>query len=229
MDETLYQVYFDAKFNDAEDDPTVMRWLSKHLETDAPDLFISQLHHAATKGDVNDVDNLLIHGCDVNATLKNGVTPLHAATFAGHNDVIMRLVRAHGVNVNATASSNVASLHIAVYMQNPVAVETLVNGGADVNVTDVLSRTPLHFAVQNKSAPITSFIASNKRTNLNAVDNNGSTPLHYAAMLNAGDLASILLSRPETDVTVVDNNGATPLDVAYQHRADGVIKALTQC
>ena len=120
MNQELFEVYFDAMFNDGEDDPSVLMWVSRGLDID-----LLQLHHAAMNGNAQDVHNLIVSGSDVNASLMDGVTPLHVATFAGNHVVINRLARAHGVNVNAGDINGSTPLHYAAMLNAGDVATTL--------------------------------------------------------------------------------------------------------
>lgn len=61
-----------------------------------------------------------------------------------------------GADVHATDKNGVTALHHAVRFRSPVAVETLIEYGADVNqVCRRSGSTPLHRAVTTTGAPST--------------------------------------------------------------------------
>jgi ankyrin repeat protein len=59
-----------------------------------------RLHQAAEAGDLPVVENLVSHGCEINAFDELGKTPLHYAVLREHFAVIEYLLR-HGADVNA--------------------------------------------------------------------------------------------------------------------------------
>jgi len=61
---------------------------------------MSELHQAATKGDLKKVKKLLEQGADVNARDSDGRTPLHEAAYKDHLDVAKLLIE-KGADVNA--------------------------------------------------------------------------------------------------------------------------------
>ena len=58
------------------------------------------LFEAAAEGNLAEVQRLLSEGADVNAPDPSGATPLHAAVYGRHKDVIRLLVN-EGADVNA--------------------------------------------------------------------------------------------------------------------------------
>ena len=51
-------------------------------------------------------------------------------------------------NVNATGSDSLSALHRAIRMDNMAAVVSLLDNGADINLSDESGFTPLHAAVR---------------------------------------------------------------------------------
>jgi len=71
-------------------------------------------------------------GVDANTQTRSGNTPLHAASFRGHAEVI-ELLLAHGADANARDVRGWIPLHQAVDQGHALAVEWLIANGADVN------------------------------------------------------------------------------------------------
>ena len=68
---------------------------------------------------------------------------------------LLKLLKA-GANIHATDKNGVTALHHAVRFRSPVAVETLIEHGANVNqVCRKSGSTPLHRAVTTTGAPST--------------------------------------------------------------------------
>ncbi|HSP14701.1 MAG TPA: ankyrin repeat domain-containing protein [Thermoanaerobaculia bacterium] len=106
---------------------------------------------AAAEGLHADVVELLLdRGADVNATLANRVTALHAAgnkitvnadAASAMRSKVIELLIGRGANVNARKRTLQTPLHENVHDQK--AVELLLAHGADVNARDDIEETPL--------------------------------------------------------------------------------------
>ncbi|MGE4615296.1 MAG: ankyrin repeat domain-containing protein, partial [Planctomycetota bacterium] len=90
---------------------------------------------------------LIGDGADVNASDKNGKTPLmFAARFSSTPEIVTALV-AGGAEVNAMSSAGWTPLMFAAgFSSTPEIVSALVAGGAEVNAMSKAGWTPLMFA-----------------------------------------------------------------------------------
>jgi ankyrin repeat protein len=93
--------------------------------------------HIAALGKRANVKALIEAGADVNASAKDGDTPLHKAIFS---------VTLHAENPSATDSFSKTSKAEAVDK-----VQTLIKAGADVNKQNKRGETPLHDAAEGSS------------------------------------------------------------------------------
>ena len=66
------------------------------------------IHDAVMNGNIDEVQWQLDAGVDVNEESSKGLTPLHYAASAGHNDIVELLIE-RGANVNATDSGKGAT------------------------------------------------------------------------------------------------------------------------
>lgn len=139
------------------------------------------LHIAADCGHHQVCEVLLAAGANVNASNRDGDTPLFTAVYKGHHEVCETLLA-------AGASPNAASQYTGI--------------GA-------LGETLLHTAaLRGFPAICTILLAEGAR--VNAVDSVGCTPLHYAAQCGKCEAGGILLAAG-ADVHALDNTGKTPL------------------
>jgi len=97
---------------------------------------------AAGRGDLDAVNAALKAGIDVNATVTESWTALHAAAERSRVEVLKRLIEA-GANVNAKEYLDVTPLHWAAIRGPREAVKALIDAGADVNAYCVQHDTPL--------------------------------------------------------------------------------------
>ncbi len=98
-------------------------------------------------------------------------------------------------------------LHMAALFCRPKMIDALVDLGADVNQTDGLGLTPLHYVTCAEVAD--RLIAHNAV--VQATDSRGLTPLHVVADRRAVKV----LIRAGAKVTARDQCGNTPLHLAY--------------
>jgi len=128
------------------------------------------------------------------------------------------------------------SLHAAIQLQQPKALELLLNCGAMNHLLDApcKGRTPLHQAVLMSHAQddvgckMTNMLLVNGAT-VNAADAQGETPLHKASR-NACLAAVQLLLQHGADVNVVTMSGSTALHIlcAKAFHAAGDIAVLEE-
>lgn len=91
--------------------------------------------------------------------------------------------------------------------------------GSGVNSTDLLNRTPLHYAAITNNAAIADALVRCSFTDKNTTDSSLRTPLHYAAQFPdfaAGYDLTRGTQRTSSGADVRDRDGRTPLDIAVQ-------------
>jgi ankyrin repeat protein len=90
----------------------------------------------------------------------------------------------------------------------------LLAAGAVPNVPDDSGWTPLHFAAQAQSAPVTKLLID-ASANLDVRDGNGNTPLWRATMTSRGQGEVIgLLRAAGADPCAKNNAGISPVSLA---------------
>jgi ankyrin repeat protein len=139
------------------------------------------------------VKMLLARGADVNATNRDGFTPLHLATHVGVAKVLLE----HKADVNAKAIP-VDGKGKPLNLEGEAATEY----------------TPLHLAILRDEQPMVKLLLAHKDA-VNVKDWTGKTPLHLA--VTAGDKEAVeLLLRHKADVSIRDGRGRSPLTVAIE-------------
>jgi hypothetical protein len=124
--------------------------------------FLTPLHVAAGRGQVEISRMLLQHKVDQNALDKHGQTPLHLASQQGHIDVA-RLLLEHGVDVNAQDNNRSTALHLASEESKLEVARLLLEYVADVEVEDNSGRTPLGVASGELCDEITKLLSEHLR------------------------------------------------------------------
>lgn len=121
---------------------------------------------------------IILSGC-------GSMQELHTAALEG-DLVKVKDLSNKGNSINAKSSlkdqyEGFTPLHMALNNGHKDVALYLINGGADLNVTDKLGRTPLHLAAYNGMPQVAKTLIS-RRVSVNAATIDGSTPLHSAAI-----------------------------------------------
>jgi len=179
---------------------------------------IDALIEAAKAGDLGKVQSLLAGNFLLaSQRLPNGESPLMAALYRGHHDVVAAIV-ASGVEIDVFAAAALGR------------IEDLRREITDETVNDVAydGWTPLHLAAFFGQADAARVLldsgADVRAVSTNAMKN---TPLHAATAGRHADVALLLLEAG-ADPASVDAGGYTPLKIAEQNQLDSVIAAIGQ-
>ena len=122
----------------------------------------SSLVQAASEGNLEQVEKLLIKGARVNAlhipppragVKPSGSTALHAAAEHGSAAVAQHLLR-HGALVNARDRDGSTPLHRAAYWGRYELIGALIEHGADLAAQDADGMSPLHNAAIHGKAQV---------------------------------------------------------------------------
>ena len=89
----------------------------------------------------------------VNSRGFNGETPLHWMSTLGDPEGL-RLLLAAGAVINATDKDGNSALHEAAAMRQTLAVQTLIDHGADLRQKNSSGETPQEVAVASGFAPV---------------------------------------------------------------------------
>ncbi|XP_044581407.1 putative ankyrin repeat protein RF_0381 [Cotesia glomerata] len=168
------------------------------------------LHSAATSS-VIIVQNLLDKGLEVDF-LKDGLTPLHRATFSGCLAVVKCLVE-HQANINAVSNSNYHLGFAARYVAQLSAKQAM-------SYLDRKNTSPISSAYQDKETPLSlALLLSNEKiinvflshgVDINTVMHNGLTPLQYAVKNDKESMVLFLLKHG-ADIKILDKSGRSIL------------------
>ncbi|MBC2844736.1 alpha/beta fold hydrolase [Winogradskyella flava] len=120
-----------------------------------------QLWDACKVGDIEAVMIAVKNGADINALdqrgSKSGRRPLNWAAYYGHLDIINWLVL-NEADINNQNNTGFTALHHAVETNNESAVKLLLELGADRNLKNKRSKTPLDIAQENDQQNIISIL-----------------------------------------------------------------------
>lgn len=206
---------------------------------------------ASKAGDVKRVRELIGSNPSlVNAEAEGGETPILAALFRGHKEVVEALLeggarlnlfeaaalgKAGRVKeilsesprlMNSKGFGRATALHFAAFTGHREVVELLLQRGAEVNVRaeGIDDVTPLHSAAAGGHPEIVRLLlAAGARPD--ARQKGGFVPLHEAA--RKGDLAMVeTLLRYGADANAADDKGTTPLAYALRGGHSAVVDVL---
>lgn len=88
----------------------------------------------------------------------------------------------------------------------------LLEKGANINIADIRSSTPLHRAASKGNQAIVQLLVSRNDLKINCKDNYGCTPLHLACEEDREDTA-VLLVENGADIEARNRCSETPLDL----------------
>jgi ankyrin repeat protein len=188
---------------------------------------MSELHKAATKGDVSEIKRLVASGADVNSSAaKFGRTPLLHAIIHTQIDAVRELIKG-GANVNIADEVGQTPLLMAVQYNNMELVQLLLDAGADVNATTVNGQTTLMRASLSAN-PALFRILLEKGVDVNAKTDKGLTALHQAAnaYIPKPEIVEMLLGANADPNAKTTDTGATPLMNAAENGHIEVVRML---
>jgi len=178
------------------------------------------LHLACSRTDsiIAELELLIFHGSDINASDEDGWTPLHNAV-ENHNLEATELLLKHGADVCAEDDHGRTALHLACSRAVPIIaeLELLIFHGSDINVGDTDGRTPLHNVVLHDNLEATKLLLKHG-ADVCAKDNYKRTALHLACLRTDYTIAELeLLVFYGSDVNISDKGGCTLLHNVVLH------------
>lgn len=192
---------------------------------------------AAKSGDVDAVRRILASDpAAASHRDPSGETPLIAALYRGHREVVELLIDAGapldifsaaatgrvpeleaalpGASLSAYSYDGWTALHLAAFFGQLEAVRRLVDAGAPVSVasTNSMRNTPLHAASAGGHSEV-ALLLIERGANVHAADAGGHTPLHIAAENGQAEVVRALIAAG-ADAHAVDAEQKTPLSRA---------------
>jgi hypothetical protein len=163
-----------------------------------------------------EVQAAIKRGTDLNAPIRDGLSPLHWAARNGFAEVAKLLIE-HGANVNLHASGmeGATPLHVvAVYGHKPTA-EAFLAGGADVNAKDEWGSSPLQYASFNGHDELVELMLSKGARIDNRDRRFGVTAVQVAIAAGKESTVRLLVSKG-ADLNTRNNAGETPLGTSVR-------------
>jgi mono/diheme cytochrome c family protein len=135
-----------------------------------------------------------------------------AASRRGDHFAVQHYLRKAPESIDARDRFGYTPLHWAAVQGHWAILETLVEGGADVNAVGGDGGTPLHLAAHHDRPDMIRLLLD-EGADLTIHNRWGRTPLHVAARRNCDLVASLFLARG-ADPSATTKEGWTPLHVA---------------
>ena len=174
------------------------------------------LHYAVEENDSEMIDFLLNHGANVCLTDHLGRTPLFLAAVRGLSEVLPKLAKSNPAALEMKANSGNNPLITAASYNFTQVVQTLVQAGANVNVTNKFGQTPLMFAAYHNNREMLDILI-NAGADLKAKDENNKTAFMIAYRHQFFETAAHLAATEqikENDLNALKNGTRNLLTVA---------------
>ena len=185
------------------------------------------IHDAVKNGNIDEVQWQLDAGVDVNEESSNGLTPLHYAASAGHNDIVELLIE-RGANVNATDSGKGGTpLDYAHWGDQEEVIETLnahnaqrehEKGGKGIGQSSLIHDAALDGDIDEVQRQLDAGVDPNLKSS------KGATPLFYAVYGGHLEIVELLITRG-ADVNAVYLNNSV-LDQAHSYDDQEIVELL---
>ena len=174
---------------------------------------------AARRGDLKNLQLLLLTSSSVNGAKGAEMYPLVAAARAGHNDIV-RFLLAAGADINAADFSG-TPLMAAIAERRIETVKLLLEKGADPKAGSYFGTTALNMAVQAGQLEIVKLIIPRVDVKSKATP----SPLAIAILQRRMDIVHLLL---DNGVKMEDSEKQSMLEMARRMGNEEIIKALGQ-
>lgn len=127
---------------------------------------------------------------------------------------IQKLITADPSAINTKNEWGVAPLHLAALSGFDELVSTMIDQGANVNITDSEGQTPLHWAAGSGYGSVVNLLLKNK-AELNKKDVYGRTPFFLSVISNNIELVNVFI-KLGANVNNVDIQGKKAIHLAVE-------------
>jgi ankyrin repeat protein len=156
----------------------------------------------------------LDQGADVNMSIDQGWTPLHAASVWGHLDVVQTLLD-NGADPTLLNDSGQTPLRCALSQNHFSIVELLLSKEVDLDIRGKLARTIMDRASGSGVVTLVRLLLE-KGFEVDLTKEHGRTPISTAAMTGQLEVFKLLLEHG-ADFNIPDETGNTPLHNAASY------------
>ncbi|XP_027425482.1 uveal autoantigen with coiled-coil domains and ankyrin repeats isoform X7 [Zalophus californianus] len=181
----------------------------------------SAFHVVASKGNLECLNAILVHGVDITTSDTAGRNALHLAAKYGHALCLQKLLQYNCPTEHVDLQGRTA-LHDAAMADCPSSIQLLCDHGASVNAKDVDGRTPLVLATQ-MCRPTVCQLLIDRGAEINSRDKQNRTALMLGCEYGCKDAVEVLLKNG-ADVSLLDALGH---DSSYYARIGDNLDILT--
>uniref|UniRef100_A0A8C6R7X4 Uveal autoantigen with coiled-coil domains and ankyrin repeats n=1 Tax=Nannospalax galili TaxID=1026970 RepID=A0A8C6R7X4_NANGA len=181
----------------------------------------SVFHVVASKGNLECLNAILIHGVDIATSDTAGRNALHLAAKYGHALCLQKLLQYNCPTEHMDLQGRTA-LHDAAMADCPSSIQLLCDHGASVNAKDIDGRTPLVLATQ-MCRPTICQLLIDRGADINSRDKQNRTALMLGCEYGCKDAVEVLVKNG-ADVTLLDALGH---DSSYYARIGDNLDILT--
>ncbi|XP_045141638.1 uveal autoantigen with coiled-coil domains and ankyrin repeats [Echinops telfairi] len=164
----------------------------------------SAFHVVASKGRLECLNAILLHGVDITTSDTAGRNALHLAAKYGHALCLQKLLQYNCPTEHADLQGRTA-LHDAAMADCASSIQLLCDHGASVNARDVDGRTPLVLATQ-MCRPTICQLLIDRGADLNSRDKQNRTALMLGCEYGCKDAVEVLIKNG-ADVSLLDSLG----------------------
>ncbi|XP_004855610.1 uveal autoantigen with coiled-coil domains and ankyrin repeats isoform X1 [Heterocephalus glaber] len=164
----------------------------------------SAFHVVASKGNLECLNAILIHGIDITTSDSVGRNALHLAAKYGHALCLQKLLQYNCPTEHVDLHGRTA-LHDAAMADCPSSIQLLCDHGASVNAKDIDGRTPLVLATQ-MCRPTICQLLIDRGADINSRDKQNRTALMLGCEYGCRDAVEILIKNG-ADASLLDALG----------------------
>jgi ankyrin repeat protein len=178
---------------------------------------------AASKGHLNNVQNLLQRGADINAVTIDNISALMYATENGDFEMVRFLIE-NGADPNLRPFNGITAFISAARLNYAGIAEFLINNGANINASDAEGVTGLHYAVAYNYQDLVKMLLYYE-ADPEKPDKKGNPPIITAAYNNSLESLKLLVENgvnPDSK----DMEGYTPLMVSISQNNEKITEYL---